>query len=83
MWFWRRAEIYAGVSLQEFNRIRRVLAANGIRYDTRMNNRQRLDFDRRIAAAGRAGYDPRFDTVYYLYVDRRDLDAARDACRKD
>ncbi len=81
MWFWQRKEVWFGISMQEFNRLRELLARNGVDCDYSMNNRQRLDFDGRSATLGRwtgfrSRYDPRFDTIYYLYVRREDFERA-------
>lgn len=76
MWFWQREEIYVGNSMQEFNRIRQILNENHIRNDYRMNNTQRLNFDRGYTM-GRWGADHRFDTIYYIYVGKQDFETAR------
>lgn len=81
MLFRKKAEVYAGLSQEEFTRVREALSSHGIRYGFRTENRSKLDFDRSMAAVGRVGDDPRFGTMYYVTVDRKDLDAARDACR--
>lgn len=77
MWIWQRKELWAGCSMEEFNRLRRVLAQNHIRYDYHMNNQHRLNFDRNANLLGGIDRDPRFDTIYYLYVRGEDLDRAR------
>lgn len=76
MWFWQRQEIYAGVSVDEFNRIRQTLRENGIDYDFHMSNQQRLNFDRGVML-GRWGTDHRFDTIYYIYVKKQDFNTAQ------
>ena len=76
MWFWQRKEVWVGNSMEEFNRVRQTLVEHGIDYDYRMNNRQRLDFNRNMASIGRMGSDPRFDTIYYLYVKKQDYENA-------
>lgn len=76
MWFWQRKEVWAGLSMQEFSRVREVLAGSGVRYDYRLKSRQRFEFDRRLSGLGRMGSDPRYDTMYYVYVRKEEWEHA-------
>lgn len=76
MWFWQRKEVWAGTSLEEFSRVRNLLAERKIKYDTTVKDRMKLDPNGRINGMARMGGDPALNTMYYLYVDRVDYDFA-------
>ena len=69
-------EVWAGTSLEEFSRVRNLLAEQKIKYDTNSKDRMKFDLDGRINGMARMGGDPALNTTYYLYVDRADYDFA-------
>ena len=81
MWFWQRKEVWLGTSLQEFSRLRDLLAQNGIRYDYRTDDRMKFNFDRRIAGMARVFENTDCNTMYYLYVRREDFERASELIR--
>lgn len=76
MWIWQRKEIYIGYSIQDFSRIRDVLAANNIRYDYKVKNRQQPGYNRG-QLVGRWGTDSSADNMYYIYVKKEDYEQAK------
>jgi hypothetical protein len=77
MLFWKRKELWLGNSMEEFSRIRQVLAKNHIRCDIKLKNRMQTDFGRRTPASFQLGNNPLLDTMYYLYVDKDEYERAK------
>lgn len=81
LWFFNRKEVYTGFSLSDFARVRDTLAANGIRYETKvvdMSGRGRgvrsalFATERYSSSAGYTSYSKQ----YYVYVHKDDCDRA-------
>lgn len=81
LWFFNRKEVYTGFSLSDFARVRDTLAANGIRYETKvvdMSGRGRgvrsalFATERYSSSTGYTSYSKQ----YYVYVHKNDCDRA-------
>ncbi len=80
MWFWKRTELWLGYSMEEFNRLRRILDHNGIEYDYKIRDRIKMDpfgSERRINSMARMGEAPAYRKRYYLYVNKENDEYAR------
>lgn len=77
MLFWSRIEVYSGYSMKDFNELRDILAANNLKYDYRLVNRNSsgvLSSNRSRFAV--LGLNHSLETQYYLYVHKKDYDNA-------
>ncbi len=80
MLFWKRREVFMGVSLEEYAAVRQKLAAAGIRYDIKSVNRFGSSAGR-MMPMGRAAMDAmsqnsQYMNIYYVYVHNEDYDRA-------
>ncbi|MCI1965742.1 MAG: hypothetical protein LKJ17_06385 [Oscillospiraceae bacterium] len=74
---WKRKEVWVGNSMREWNRRRGILEQNGIRYDDKIKDRMKCDFQGRINGMARMMENPAYSSMYYLYVSKQDFDRAR------
>lgn len=72
MLFWKRIEIYSGTSINEFNRVREILAKESISYDYKI--RKKTDSNNN---PGNVAIQQLPQTQYYLYVNKHDLTMAK------
>lgn len=80
MWFWKREEIWIGYSMEEFNRLRRILDQSGIQYDYKIKDRMKLDLAGShggINGMARMGENPSYSKQYCLYVQKENFEYAR------
>jgi len=74
---WNQKEVFTGYSLQKFNEVRHILAANKIEYKHRLvNNNNTYLFSSRRARTGTFGENMEYSTTYYIYVHKKDYDNA-------
>lgn len=74
---WNRREIYNGFSIQEFNRLKDILIANGIDYTFKTVNRSASsNFDVSRASIGTLGENLNLSYEYHLYVHKNDYEDA-------
>ena len=69
---WNRSEVYVGNSLQEFNRILDILAAEKIKYRWKRVNR--VNFSRTSTFGTLGTVDTSQNDMYYIYVHKKDAD---------
>ena len=78
---WRRKEVYLGVSMQDFCKVRDLLAENEIVYDYRIvdRNASANTIGGRTPARGRINspfVDQECTSQYYIYVNKKDYERA-------
>ena len=78
--FWNRREIYVGNSLQEFNRILDILAAEKIKYHWRRVDR--INWSRTATFGTLGTVDTSQNDMYYIYVHKKYLDKAQFLIRR-
>lgn len=76
MWFWNRQELYMGNSMEEYARIKQVLAQNGIRYDMKVSDLSSPTAFSSNRAFGTFGLNHSVLKLYYVYVHKNDYDKA-------
>lgn len=72
MLFWKRIEIYSGTSINEFNRIREILAKEAISYDYKIRKKANSNKNLSLLEVHQLP-----ETQYYLYVNKHDLTMAK------
>lgn len=72
---WKRSEVYLGYSMTEFSKVREILSANGIRYDTRVADHSRFVLNQR-APLGTPSAHPDATLQYCVYVGKQDAEKA-------
>jgi hypothetical protein len=78
MWFWNRAEVYLGWSLEEFSKMKSLLVDNYIKYDYKVvDNSSYGVSNRRASGMGTFGENSKFRVQYYLYVYKKDYERAQ------
>ena len=70
IWIWRRKELYAGVSLEKFNEIRKTLISNDVHYSHKVTNVKKTSGFKKI----KSGEHQDFSKMYYLYIDKKDYE---------
>jgi hypothetical protein len=74
---WNQKEVFVGYSLQKFNEVRKMLAANNIEYKHRLvNNNNAYLFSSRRARTGNFGENMDYSITYYVYVHKDDYEYA-------
>lgn len=77
MWFWNRKEVYLGLSLEEFSKMKSLLIDNHIVYDYKVVDNSSYGLNnRRASGMGTFGENPKFRVEYYLYVYKNDYESA-------
>lgn len=76
MFPWNRKEVYLGLSTQEFFRVRDILSANHIRYDSRTVDHNATASGTR-GTMGRFAENPAYPYQYYVYVNNKDYENAK------
>lgn len=71
--FWNQREVFVGYSMEKFNEVRSILAANKIKYKYRLVN---CHSGSRRARTGSFGINMAYAYQYYVYVHKRDYDYA-------
>ena len=72
-----RKEIYNGFSINEFNRIKNILAQKGIQYEFKTVNRTTSSgFDTSRGRVGSMGENMKYSYEYYIYVHRKNYNQA-------
>jgi hypothetical protein len=66
-------EVFVGYSLQKFNEVRQILAANKIEYKHRLVNN---DNGSRRARTSIFGENMEYSITYYIYLHKKDYDNA-------
>lgn len=76
--FWNRKEIYNGLSLKEFNKIKGLLISKDIKYRTKVVNRQNSKFfGPSRSYGGSFGERTELTYTYYIYIHKNDYDSAK------
>ena len=74
---WNRKEVYNGYSIKAVNKVKEILISNGIKYTTRVVNRNNSNFfgpsRNRTSTFGEKA---ELANIYYLYVHKDDYDKA-------
>ena len=73
IWIWRRKELYAGVSLEKFNEIRKILISNNILYVHKVENVKKSFRHRKTDSGEHQDYS----RMYYLYIDKKDFEKTK------
>ncbi|MDV3425764.1 MAG: hypothetical protein LIR50_00570 [Bacillota bacterium] len=74
---WNQKEVFTGYSLQKFNEVCQILAANKIEYKYRLvNNNNTYLFSSSRARTGTFGENMEYSITYYVYVHKKDYDNA-------
>lgn len=77
LFIWNRREVYNGFSMEDFNRIKDILAQKGIEYDFKTINRSTSSlFDSNRARIGSMGENLKYSYEYYIYVNKAKYDDA-------
>lgn len=77
IFIWNRKEVYNGFSIDEFNKIKDILADKGIKYDFRTVNRTTSSaFDSTRGRIGSMGERLKYSYEYYIYVNKNYYDDA-------
>jgi hypothetical protein len=70
--FWNQKEVFMGYSMQEFNEVLDILAANHIKYKYKLVDQNNF----RRGRIGTFGENLDYSKLYYIYVHQRDYDTA-------
>jgi hypothetical protein len=75
---WNQKEVFTGYSLQQFNEVRGILAANNINYKHKLVN----NISSRRGRTGTFGENLNYSVMYYIYVHKKDYQCACTVLRK-
>lgn len=70
---WNQREVFMGYSLQKFNEVREILAAN------RIKSKYRVVYNKSSSRRGRTGTfgeNMEYSNLYYIYVHKKDYENA-------